>query len=652
MYLEEINIENYGSIEKINYKLPFKENGNPKPLVLIGKNGTGKTLLISNIVHSLIEMKRICFDEIPETDKNHFYRLGSKEYIKSGTNYSYINYLFSDNIILTDFATNNYEAIKSLELKGLNVNDETLKNTGFFNKTNIDNNEKIESIFENNVFMYLPVDRYYSPNWLNDSNSKIKFNSNYSSYVGKNDNNIIKSNLLDDLEAWLLDVIIDKMLYEQQEIHQTITINNKQIDKVLYCYNGKNAKIQDYINKLLTKMLKLNKPEITSARIGVSQKKGRTISIIYHINDKEYQYVPKFSNLSSGEVMILGMFVSILKEFDRVFDLKSVDIEELSGIIIIDEIDAHLHLDFCRLILPEMIKMFPKIQFIITSHSPFFLLGMKEVFDNECEFINMPSGLLNDVNNFEEIKKMYELVEDDYEITLNKIKEYEEKLKNITETIVITEGKTDWKHLKKAKEKLDIQGDYTFYESIDDMGDTVAINMLKEQSKINNSNKRIFIFDNDNEKIIKEVSSESGNYKNWGNNVFSFVIPKPNIRENEDKISIEHYYPDDILKKEVTLEDGISRRIYCGNDFQKTGINVELNKRCNKKDACGEGKIRVLSGADQEKVFDLDNEDNNSTNYALTKDDFFEKIINDDNNNIDMSKFNLIFNIINEITNL
>ena len=64
MYLKEINIENYGSIKKINYKLPFYENGNPKPLVLIGKNGSGKTLLISNIVHALIEMKRMSLSNI------------------------------------------------------------------------------------------------------------------------------------------------------------------------------------------------------------------------------------------------------------------------------------------------------------------------------------------------------------------------------------------------------------------------------------------------------------------------------------------------------------------------------------------------------------------------------------------------------------
>lgn len=133
--------------------------------------------------------------------------------------------------------------------------------------------------------------------------------------------------------------------------------------------------------------------------------------------------------------------------------------------------------------------------------------------------------------------------------------------------------------------------------------------------------------------------------------MYSLVIPKPEIREKEDAISIEHYYPDEILKKEIILDDGIVRRLYCGNDFQKTGINVEINKRCNKKEWCGKDIIRVLSGTGQEKVFDLDNESNESTNYALSKDDFFEKVIQP-LKDIDLSKFNLILDIIHEIINL
>ena len=133
--------------------------------------------------------------------------------------------------------------------------------------------------------------------------------------------------------------------------------------------------------------------------------------------------------------------------------------------------------------------------------------------------------------------------------------------------------------------------------------------------------------------------------------MYSFVIPKPGIREKEEAISIEHYYPDEILKKEITLEDGIVRRLYCGNDFQKTGINIETKKRCNKKECCGNDNIRVLSGTGQEKVFDLDNESNESTNYALSKDDFFEKIIKP-SADIELSKFNLILDIIHEIINI
>ena len=222
----------------------------------------------------------------------------------------------------------------------------------------------------------------------------------------------------------------------------------------------------------------------------------------------------------------------------------------------------------------------------------------------------------------------------------------------MTKPLIITEGKTDWKHIKNAKKKLGNDDDYEFYETMEDMGDMAAFNILKTQLKINKLKKIIFIFDNDNKKIVSDVSDPNSKFKNWGNNVFSFVIPKPRNRDNEEEISIEHYYSDDILKKEVCCPDGVIRRIYCGSDFQRTGINVKLNKRCNKKEVCGDGIIRVLSGAGSEKVFALDNDDNNSTNYALTKDDFFEKVINDKNNDIDLSNFNLILDIIKEIIEL
>lgn len=373
----------------------------------------------------------------------------------------------------------------------------------------------------------------------------------------------------------------------------------------------------------------------------------------YENNEINKLKVRNINDLSDGKKAILKLVVST-------YDKKE---DEATKLLLLDEYDAALN--------PSLIKDFylaiqeyylnKGIIVLITTHSPITIsMAPKNSRFYEIFRQNDNSPIIMEVNKqeYEELK----ILENYYSKISNpelRLKELEgennrlkEKIENMTIPLVVTEGKTDWKHIKKAKEKLNNYDSYEFYETLDDMGDTAAFNMLKEQSKINNSNKRIFIFDNDNENIVKDVSDGNSNYKSWGNNVFSFVIPKPNIRENEDKISIEHYYPEDILKKEVIFDDGIIRRIYSGNDFQKTGINVQLNKRCNKKDVCGENIIRILSGCGQEKVFDLDNADNNSTNYALTKDDFFEKVINNAENDIDMSKFNLILNIIKEIIDL
>jgi len=43
------------------------------------------------------------------------------------------------------------------------------------------------------------------------------------------------------------------------------------------------------------------------------------------------------------------------------------------GIVIIDEIDLHLHPQWQRRIIPQLRKTFPNIQFIVTTHSPLVL---------------------------------------------------------------------------------------------------------------------------------------------------------------------------------------------------------------------------------------------------------------------------------------
>lgn len=51
----------------------------------------------------------------------------------------------------------------------------------------------------------------------------------------------------------------------------------------------------------------------------------------------------------------------------------------------IDEIDTHLHIELQKIILPFLTSLFPNIQFIVTTHSPFVLTSVENsvIYDLE-----------------------------------------------------------------------------------------------------------------------------------------------------------------------------------------------------------------------------------------------------------------------------
>ena len=52
---------------------------------------------------------------------------------------------------------------------------------------------------------------------------------------------------------------------------------------------------------------------------------------------------------------------------------KVVRTYDVPGMVFVDEIETHLHLKLQREILPLLISIFPNIQFVVTTHSPFVL---------------------------------------------------------------------------------------------------------------------------------------------------------------------------------------------------------------------------------------------------------------------------------------
>ena len=74
-----------------------------------------------------------------------------------------------------------------------------------------------------------------------------------------------------------------------------------------------------------------------------------------------------FNQLSDGYASILAIITEILMLHESK-DAQLLD--NLPGIILIDEIENHLHLELQEKILPFLTTTFPQIQFIVATHSP------------------------------------------------------------------------------------------------------------------------------------------------------------------------------------------------------------------------------------------------------------------------------------------
>jgi predicted ATP-dependent endonuclease of OLD family len=86
-----------------------------------------------------------------------------------------------------------------------------------------------------------------------------------------------------------------------------------------------------------------------------------------------------FQTLSAGYRAIFDIYAELIMRTEYF----KVTPNDLTGVVLIDEIDSHLHVSLQRLILPFFAESFPKIQFIVTTHSPFVLISTQNtvVFD-------------------------------------------------------------------------------------------------------------------------------------------------------------------------------------------------------------------------------------------------------------------------------
>jgi hypothetical protein len=88
--------------------------------------------------------------------------------------------------------------------------------------------------------------------------------------------------------------------------------------------------------------------------------------------------------------------------------------------------------------------------------------------------------------------------------------------------------------LKAVLKKFKLMGEFTqleiefseFEEDVN-MGSRELLRLCETISKFRQNRKTICIFDRDEPDIIPKVTSENSDYKHWGNNVYSIVLPVP-----------------------------------------------------------------------------------------------------------------------------
>lgn len=91
----------------------------------------------------------------------------------------------------------------------------------------------------------------------------------------------------------------------------------------------------------------------------------------------------KFTEMSDGFAAVIDIVADLILKMQSENSLTRAYQKE--GIVLIDEVETHLHLGLQKLVMPMLSKVFPNIQFIITTHSPFVLSSMNNAVAFDLE---------------------------------------------------------------------------------------------------------------------------------------------------------------------------------------------------------------------------------------------------------------------------
>lgn len=115
------------------------------------------------------------------------------------------------------------------------------------------------------------------------------------------------------------------------------------------------------------------------------------------------------NQLSDGEKCLMAMIGDLARRLAIANPLKANPLEG-DGVILIDEIDLHLHPKWQRILIPRLREVFPNCQFLVSTHSPHVIT---QVQPEHLHLLKMEEGTLQVVPVAESYGKSVERILED-----------------------------------------------------------------------------------------------------------------------------------------------------------------------------------------------------------------------------------------------
>lgn len=214
---------------------------------------------------------------------------------------------------------------------------------------------------------------------------------------------------------------IDKRLTEKKEKSATRDSRYKAYQDALEASSTEKL-LRKWIAKLRFAEFTEGKPSSVLASVWTCLKKIIPDVLNVDWNPKEDDLVFEFSdgkslplsNLSEGQRIVASLVTDLCIRISLLNPhMNGHAREKTEGIVLIDEIDLHLHPKWQKTIVPNLVELFPKIQFILTSHSPFIIQSLEWV--NGARIINLD----NDENPYDFTRRNSRSIEDIAENVMN-----------------------------------------------------------------------------------------------------------------------------------------------------------------------------------------------------------------------------------------